>query len=406
MRVRMAVIFGAIAVLAAGAAWLGTELVMAPQGSERNRLIAMFVAIAAGVFVLGLGLSAGTRRSLTARLLVFGVAGPLVVGVTTLFGAWSMFISSHDMQFVMVLTAMATVLAVGLSHLLGAPIVRDLERLRFAADQVSRGDLSARSELRRGDELGSLGAAFDSMAQHIEDQDAARTQAEADRQFLMSSLSHDARTPLTAMRAAVEALQDGLAPDPVRYLASIEHDLSAIEAIVENIFVLGRLDSNQLTPDLEQLDLAMLARNSIVAIEPLAEKHDVVLELIADGSVPINADRVETQRVIANLLSNAIRHSPASGVVQIETTLDPQPSLVVRDDGPGFPEAFIERAFDQFTRANADRNRRDGGAGLGLAVVKGLVEAQGGSVFIKPGSGGTVGFRLPGCSRSTAPTSM
>ena len=392
---RIAAAFGALIAAAAAAAFIGTEFVMAPSGGERNRLISMYTAVAAAVFVVGLALVALTRRSLNQRILAVSIAGPLVVGLTTIWGASSMFTSSHDTQFVIILTALATALAALLVNLLSSPLLRDLRRISEAAKIVGEGDLSARTGIDRSDELGELGYTFDSMAEKIEQAATERKRLEGERQFMLSSLSHDARTPLTAMRAAVEALQDGMAPDPVRYLDSIEHDLRSIEAIVENLFVIGKLDADQLSLHIEALDLVEVAALSVIAIEPLAKKRDVSVVVEVDGPVQVKAARAETERMINNLLTNSIRHSPPGGTVRVIIDADPLPTLSVCDDGPGFPEDFVDKAFDQFERADAARTRAHGGAGLGLAVVRGLAEAQGGRVWAKPGHGGRVTFELP-----------
>lgn len=392
---RLAAAFGLLTAAAAFAAWAGTEFVMAPSGSERTQLISMYAVIAAAVFVVGVSLAAITRRSLNQRILAVSIAGPVVVGLTTVWGAQSMFTSSHDTQFVVILTALSTALAALLVNLLSGPLLRDLNRISEAARVFGEGDLTTRTEIARNDELGELGYAFDSMANKIEQNEAERKRLEGERQFMLSSLSHDARTPLTAMRAAVEALQDGLAPDPQRYLASIEHDLSSIEAIIENLFVIGKLDADQVTMHVEPLDLAQVATAAAEAIEPLASKHDVSVLVESQGPVPVAAARIETERMINNLLSNSIRHSPSKGRVRIIVDADPLPTLSVRDDGPGFPEDFVDKAFDQFERVDEARTRAHGGAGLGLAVVRGLAEAQGGRVWAQPGPGGQVTFELP-----------
>lgn len=392
---RIAAAFGALIVATAAAAFLGTEFVMAPSGGERNQLISMYAAIAAGVFVVGLSLIALTRRSLNRRILAVSIAGPLVVGLTTIWGASSMFTSSHDTQFVVILTMLATTLAALLVNLLSSPLLRDLSRISEAAKIVGAGDLSARTGIDRSDELGELGYAFDSMAGKIEQAAIERKRLEDERQFMLSSLSHDARTPLTAMRAAVEALQDGMAPDPARYLDSIEHDLRSIEAIVENLFVIGKLDADQLSLHIEELDLAEVAEIAVGAIEPLALKHDVSVSLQSDGPVLVQAARAETERMINNLLTNSIRHSPRDGNVRVIVDAGPKPTLSVSDDGPGFDADFVDRAFEQFERADAARTRAHGGAGLGLAVVRGLAEAQGGRVWAEVGPGGRVTFELP-----------
>lgn len=331
---RIAAAFGALTAAAAAAAFIGTEFVMAPSGGEQNRLISMYAAIAAAVFVVGLSLAVLTRRSLNRRILAVSIAGPLVVGLTTIWGAASMFTSSHDAQFVVILTALATALAALLVNLLSSPLLRDLSRISEVAKILGEGDLSARTGIDRSDELAYT---FDSMANKIEQAASERKRLEDERQFMLSSLSHDARTPLTAIRAAVEALQDGMAPDPMRYLESIEHDLRSIEAIVENLFVIGKLDADQLSRPIEELDLAEVAEIAVRAIKPLALKYD----------------------------------------------------------GPGFDADFVDRAFQQLERADAARTRAHGGAGLGLAVVRGLAEAQGGRVWADAGPGGRVTFELP-----------
>lgn len=399
MNFRLAsILFGVVVATAAGAAWIGLELVMAPEGAERARLVSTFAAIGSAVFLVGLALFAVTRHSISRRILAVGIAGPLIVAVTTLFGAWSSFISSHDTQFVIILTALATALAVGLVQLLAAPLLRDLQRINSALERFATGDMTARTALERTDELGALGAAFDSMALGLQQSTAERERLERERRFLLNSLSHDARTPLTAMRAAIEALQDGLASDPARYLDSIEHDLHSIEAIVENIFVLGKLDAQQLRPFVEPLDLAELARTTAGAMEPLAQKRDVEIIVVADAEVPVHAARIETTRIIGNLISNAIRHSPEGGEVRVRIDAGSSPKLAVSDEGSGFPAEFVDNAFDPFARAEPDRNRAHGGAGLGLAVVKGLAEAMGGRVWAEPGPGGKVFVELSGAT--------
>lgn len=392
---RVATAFGALTAATAAAAFIGTEFVMAPSGGERNRLISMYAAIAAAVFVVGLSLIALTRRSLNRRILAVSIAGPLVVGFTTIWGAASMFTSSHDTQFVVILTALATTLAALLVNLLSSPLLRDLSRISEAAKIVGAGDLSARTGIDRSDELGELGYAFDSMADKVEQAAIERKRLEGERQFMLSSLSHDARTPLTAMRAAVEALQDGMATDPDRYLDSIEHDLRAIEAIVENLFVISKIDADQLCLYVEEMDLVEVAAIAVGAIEPLAQKHGVLVSVESDGPVPVQAARAETERMINNLLTNSIRHSPRDGQARVVVDAGPKPTLSVSDDGPGFDTDFVDQAFEQFERADAARTRAHGGAGLGLAVVRGLAEAQGGRVWAEAGPGGRVTFELP-----------
>lgn len=396
MRARLVLMLAGLAIATAGAAWLGTELVMAPTGGERSRLIAMYGAIVVAVVVIGLALGGWAKGSVRRRLLAVGVAGPAIVGAVTMLGAWSMFISRHDTQFVVILVAAACVLAAGLAHVLGSPLLEDLDRIASTAHRLGRGELDARVSLDRPDELGELAGSFDAMADRIERSVADRQAAEADRQFMLSALVHDARTPLTAMKAAIEALQDGMAPNPDRYLESINAEVRAVNSILDNLHVLGRIDAAAIVIDPVPVDLVASVRGAADAIEPLAAKYRVSISIDGPDRAVAAGAEAETSRVINNLLSNAIRHAQHPGEVQVQISADStEVSVQVIDDGPGLAADFIERAFEPFVRAGEARARIDGGAGLGLAVVKGLVEAQGGRVWAHPGPGGRVGFALP-----------
>lgn len=391
---RLTLALGVLGVAAAGLAWLATELVMAPSGPERVRLIALFVAIALAAVVVGLALYQVTHRALTRRILLVVLAGPIIVGLATVVGAQSMFVSTHDTQFVFILLALGTALAAAVVTMLAHPLVSDLDRLRRVADQLGSGELSARAELQRSDEVGELATAIDAMAEQIADANQRREVAERERAVMLTSLSHDARTPLTAMRVAVEALQDGMAPDPIRYLDSIDHDLKAVEQLIDNIFVLGRLEAGRLEPRIETIDLAAIATSCVVSMQPLADQKQIVIAMSGALELTATGDPSEVHRVIQNLIVNAVRHSPAGSTVVVDLGDDPQPSVTVFDQGSGFEESFIAQAFDPFTRADPARERSHGGAGLGLAVARGIVETLGGSIWAAPGPGGTVGFTL------------
>lgn len=392
---RLTLGLGVLAVAAAGLAWLATELVMAPSGPERIRLVALFVAIAIASVVVGLALYQVTHRALTRRIVLVVLAGPIIVGVATVVGAQSMFISAHDTQFVFILLALGTALAAAVVTMLTHPLVRDLDHLRRVADQLGSGQLGARAELQRSDEVGELAMAIDAMAEQIADANKRRDDAERERSVMLTSLSHDARTPLTAMRVAIEALQDGMAPDPVRYLDSIDHDLKSVEQLIDNIFVLGRLEAGRLEPTIEAIDVAAIATSCVVSLQPLADKKQVVIAMSGRRELSATGDPAEVHRVIQNLIVNAVRHSPTGSTVIVDLSSDPQPGVTVFDEGSGFEESFIAQAFDPFTRADPARERSHGGAGLGLAVARGIVEMLGGSIWAAPGPGGIVGFTLP-----------
>jgi len=392
-RVRFVALLGAVAMVASFVAWAAVEVTMSPTADESVRTVAMFVAIAAASVLVAVVVQEVTRGSLTRRIVGATVIGPVLVAAAALIGARTMFISTHDAQFIAILVGLATALAVATVRAMSRPLVADLDSLQQALGKMELGDMSARSDLQGKDEVGRLGRSIDAIAERVEVSTKAKEKAEQERSFMLASLSHDARTPLTAMRAAIEALQDGIAPDPDRYLATVERDLGAIEDIVENIFLLGRLEADQIDLSIEQLDLGDLITEAIDVMAPIGERRGIVVS--HDGPTAlVQASRSETLRVLRNLLANAIRHAPEDSTVWVVTSIDDDVQVHVLDEGPGFGEDFLPVAFDQFTRADAARDRAHGGAGLGLAVCRGLIHQLGGSMWAFPGPGGKVGFSL------------
>ena len=184
-----------------------------------------------------------------------------------------MFLSEHDLQFLLILLAFATVLGIGVMHTLARPLTDDLAALTEVAKRVGAGDLGARAELERMDEVGDLASAIDSMIEQIATSRAARDEAERERSITMASLSHDARTPLTSMRLATEALIDGVAPDPNRYLRTIASDIESVETLIADLFTIGKLEAGR-------LELAP------GPIDAMATVHDV-----AECMIPIAAEK-------------------------------------------------------------------------------------------------------------------
>jgi signal transduction histidine kinase len=223
-----------------------------------------------------------------------------------------------------------------------------------------------------------------------------RERHEAARRHFLAAVGHDLRSPLAALRAAVEAMEDGLAPDPQRYLRSMRADLDAMSHLVDDLFLLATIEAGKLEFDREPLDLAELADESIEALQPVAAGKGVELRLAAEGRVTTVGGATAIGRVIRNLLHNAIRFSPAhSSVVVSVANGGAAATVVVADEGPGFSAAMVDAAFDEFVTGDPARSRTGGGAGLGLAIARGLVAAHGGTIWAEPGPGGRVGFRLP-----------
>ena len=383
-----------LATLAGLASTVATEIVMAPSQSERNQLIALLGSIAAASIAMTVVFRLFAPRSLTRRMLIAAISGPVVIAVALSAGSRSMFLSEHDLQFLLILLAFATVLGIGVMFTLARPLTEDLAALTDVARRVGAGDLEARADLQRIDEVGDLAAAIDSMVDQIATSRAARDEAERERSITLASLSHDARTPLTSMRLATEALLDGVAPDPERYLRTIESDIGAVETLISDLFTIGQLEAGRLELTAGPMDAMVTVYDVAELMMPIGHDKNVRVLINGPEHLQVTADPSQLNRVLANLVSNAIRHSPTNDAVCIEVD-ETTRRISVIDNGSGFPEDFCVEAFQPFRRHDEARERAQGGAGLGLAVAKGIVEALDGRIWADPGPGGAVHLELP-----------
>ena len=326
-----------------------------------------------GVTLVALGIGA-IAAALLARLMILDTAElarvASVLGVTAVF---------------------ATLLVV----LASAPLGRDVRSLEATVRRIEGGDRSVRTDIVRADELGHVAHAIDALTARLDTLERERAGYEAERTAMLSSVGHDLRTPLAALRVAVEALADGVAPDPDRYLRSMRRDVEALSALVDDFFLLARIESGRFDLYPVTVDLTEIADEAVEALAPVAAAGDVTLTLAATARVRVQGNPTALGRVIRNLIDNAVRHAPSGSEVRVEVSADGKPSVTVVDEGPGFAAGFSAEAFDRFTRADASRTRTTGGAGLGLAIARGLIEAHGGRIWIEGPPGGRVAFELP-----------
>jgi two-component system sensor histidine kinase BaeS len=281
---------------------------------------------------------------------------------------------------------------------LARPLAADLGRIRGTAEEVTLGNLDVATGVERHDELGMAAGAIDEMVARLRDATAERDRQQAARREFLAAVGHDLRSPLAALRATVEALEDGLAPDPQRYLGSMRADVDAMSQLVDDLFLLSTIESGNLAFDRVHVDVAELADESLEALQPVARKNGVELLLHAEGRVAADAGPAQIGRVIRNLVDNAIRYSPHGSQVTVEVADSDGPVVTVTDEGPGFPPGMLQKAFEGFVTGDPARSRAGGGAGLGLAIARGLVEAHGGSIWAEAGDGGKVVFALPSVS--------
>jgi signal transduction histidine kinase len=174
----------------------------------------------------------------------------------------------------------------------------------------------------------------------------------------------------------------------------MSRDVEALSSLVDDLFLLASIESGRLVLSAEPVDVSELADEAVEALQPAATARAVSLHLHSPGALTVNGNATAISRVIRNLVDNAIRHAPEGSRVEIVVD-GPTPTVRVIDEGPGFPPGFGEHAFESFARADPSRTRTTGGAGLGLAIARGLVEAHGGRIWIERPPGGRVAFELP-----------
>jgi len=287
--------------------------------------------------------------------------------------------------------ALAAVVALLLSRAVARPITRVADASRALAAGEHPEPLRASGPR----EVTALAESFDDLAAEL-----ARTQ-EAERAFLLS-VSHELKTPLTAIRGHAEALQDGVL-EPAGAGAVIEREARRLERLVGDLLDLARLRRRSFSIQSERLDLGDVAVAAFERHEAAARSFGVGLHALAEPDAVALGDPDRVLQVLSNLVENALRSTPEGGTVRI---LAAPGRLEVLDDGPGIDEADLPRAFDRFYLHDRMRAERRVGTGLGLAIVRELAEAMGGSTEVRsePGVGSAFAVNLPLPSGTTAPT--
>jgi two-component system OmpR family sensor kinase/two-component system sensor histidine kinase BaeS len=314
----------------------------------------------------------------------FVVTQPFDVGLLRLFIGLL-----PPLVFVSFFTGLLTLL-IGL--LLMRRVVTPLADVIAAAHSVAGGDLSTRVQVRGPGDLRGLTDSFNHMAETLERDDH-------ERRNLLADIAHELRTPLTVMRGKLEGIVDGVYPADEAHVAPVLEETYILERLVEDLRLLTLAEARQLHFDRRPLDLSELARRAADLFQAEADEKSIALTVGAEAGLPlVVADPQRVGQVISNLIGNALRYVPANGRVEIAVRSSAQAvELAISDTGPGVPEADLPKLFDRFWRSEKSRSRAEGGAGLGLAIARQLIEAQGGTVSASNlhGGGLRVAFRLP-----------
>ncbi|MBJ7328375.1 MAG: HAMP domain-containing histidine kinase [Solirubrobacteraceae bacterium] len=295
-----------------------------------------------------------------------------------------MFFSPHDAFFAAVVVVDAAVLGVVTAWAFGRRAMADIDATRATLAAVTDGRRDVRTGVTGGGELGELAADVDAMIVRLDAEERAR-------RSLVASISHDLRTPITALQLLADAIEDGIVDEATarEYAARMGTHVRALSGLIEDLFELSRLESGELRWSMQKVALGELVRDTVDAMRPEADAAAVTVRSVIDAADPFaEGDPARLQRVLFNLIQNAIRHTPADGTVTVRTTLvGDDVEIEVADDGSGIPLDQRELVFEPFHRA--DTARADGGAGLGLAISRAIVEAHGGRIWIADAPLGT-----------------
>jgi signal transduction histidine kinase len=368
--------------------------------------ISLGSAVATGLVGL-VALRLARRASMLVQLCVVVVTAIVSVVVGILAVGEAMYVSAEDVVVSFYVAAVAAAVSIAIAIVLGRTFTRTSNRLRSMTRALGDGE---RLDL---DPVGADSAEFATLATDLALTSRKLAQAreevaalDASRRELVTWISHDLRTPLAGLRAMAEALEDGLAADPQRFHRQMRGQVDRLSALVDDLFELSRIHSGGLALAIQPVSLYDLVSDAVAEIGALAESRSISLKKSSSAELTVAGDPRELARVIGNLLMNAIQHSPAGSEISVSARHDGDHHVVltVQDAGGGIPETDLSKVFQAGWRATPSRTpaELDGavgpsaGAGLGLAIVQGIVEAHSGDISVRNVPGGCrFDVRLP-----------
>ena len=398
-------LFGVLMIVAISLVFF--KLLMSPPSKELG-LMALFLGITALVSALVgyLAYRLGwVNLSPTLRWTLLG--GYMLASILTFFNVWFsaelMFASEHDLQLATVLLVFAGGIATILGYFLSSTLTERVNLLKSAAEQLALGDLQTRVPVSGRDEVAALSTAFNAMAEQLQAADQRQRELESLRRDLIAWVSHDLQTPLTSMRAILEALADGVVDEPEmvkRYLSTAQRDVMSLSVLIDDLFQMSQLDAGGFPLHRAQASLGDLISDTLESFSQLARQQEVKLEGKVDPDVdPVSMDTQAIGRVLNNLISNALRHTPPGGEILVGARRARSGvEVTVADTGEGIPAEDLPHIFERFYRGDASRSRNRGaGAGLGLAIARAIVRAHRGDIDVvsESGKGTKFIFHIP-----------
>lgn len=349
--------------------------------------------LASGVVSVAIGTLAllAVSRVAPSLGLKIGVActfGSLAAITNVLVTPLLMFKERSDLDILVVTLLYFMAISLAFGFIVSILTTRQVHALRVGAARVASGELGARVPVQGADEVADLARAFNRMSTELSESSAQRDRLERARTDLVAAVSHDLRTPLTSIRAMVEAILDGVVAEPdavQRYLRLIQQETEHLGRLIDDLFELARIESGSLELRLASVPLGELVAETVDGLQIQAEEKGVDLHVRCDPDLPrVTVDGPRVQRALVNLIDNAIRHTPAGGSVHVEVgRQNGQVQVAVVDTGEGIAPEDQPHVFDQFYRGEKSRSRQSGGAGLGLAIARGIVEAHRGNIRVE-----------------------
>lgn len=335
------------------------------------------------------------RAQVALQLAVLVAIAAATVVVSMIAVANWMFLSQHDLTVAIYVAAIAGLVSLVISVLLGFVVSRSVGSITTIARRIGQGKAAPSSGYGTSAELRTLELELSAASQRLDESREREERLESSRRALVAGISHDLRTPLAGIRAMSEALEDGLAEDQERYLRQMRVKVDQLDGMVNDLFQLSRVDSGLLTLALSEVSLYDIVSDAVADLGPLAAGRTITVEAPNIDDLTVSADPRELSRAMSNLLTNAVQHTPAGTPVRVIASrgADGRPSVSVIDSGGGIPEAELARVFEAGWRGEVSRSRTDnaktGGAGLGLAIVAGILKAHNGEATVRNVPGGT-----------------
>jgi len=406
LRFRSRILFGLGILLILAVSLTVFTLLMSPPLAELE-LMALFLSVTAAVSTLtayGAYRLGWLSSSPTLRWTL--LAGYGLSSLLTFFNVWFsarlMFASQHDLALSVVLLIFAGGMAMVLGYLLSTTVIDRVHVLKEAAGRLAMGDLKTRVPVTGRDEIAALSEAFNQMAAQLHAASRRQEAAERQRTDLIAWASHDLQTPLASIRAILEAVADGVVDDADtvrRYLQTAQRDVRSLSLLIDDLFQIAQMDAGGLLLNIEKGSLSDLISDTLESFSALALRQGVAITGQADAAIdPVRMDTMRIGRVLNNLISNALRYTPAGGRIGVSARRgDRGVEVSVVDTGQGISTADLPGVFSTFYRGEKSRSKSTGGAGLGLAIARGIVRLHHGDLTVEstPGVGSQFTFTLP-----------